>query len=82
MRHFLVIYRALDKPAYRVKYQNIWKDLHLFKFLSIFSERNVRNVIFRFLFTRLGKGRGNPNWFPFGYVRFIMETSQIFVTAF
>ena len=25
--------------------------------INVFSERNVRNVIFRFLFTRLGKGR-------------------------
>ena len=49
--------------------------------INVFSERNVRNVIFCFLFTRLGKGRGNPNWFPFEYVRFITETLQIFVTA-
>ena len=29
------------------------------------------------MFTRLGKGRGNLNWFHFGYVRFITETLQI-----
>ena len=50
--------------------------------LMFFSERNFQNVIFRFLFTRFEKGRENPNWFPFGHVRFITETSQIFVTAF
>ena len=27
--------RALDKPVYRVKYENIWKDTHLFKFLCV-----------------------------------------------
>ena len=76
--------RALDKPMYYLKYEKIWQDTHLFKFLCVsctkikisitqlmFSERNVRNVMFRFLFTRLGKGRENPNWFPFGHVRFI-----------
>ena len=31
---------------------------------------------FRFFFTRLGKGRGNSNWFPFGHVLLITETSQ------
>ena len=92
----LSLFRALDKPAYRVRYENIWQDTHLFKFrcvsytkikisitqLMFFSERNVRNVIFPFLFTCLGKGRGNPNWFPFWHVCFNTETSQIFVTAF
>ena len=28
-------FRALDKPAYSVKYENIWQDMHLFKFLCI-----------------------------------------------
>ena len=44
--------------------------------INVFSECNVRNVIFRFFFTRLGKGRGNSNWFPFGHVLLITETSQ------
>ena len=44
--------------------------------LMFFSECNVPNVIFRFFFTRLGKGRGNSNWFPFGHVLLITETSQ------
>ena len=44
--------------------------------LMFFSECNVQNVIFRFFFTRLGKGRGNSNWFPFGHVLLITETSQ------
>ena len=44
--------------------------------LMFFSECNVRNVIFRFFFTHLGKGRGNSNWFPFGHVLLITETSQ------
>ena len=57
--------RALDKPAYCVNYENIWQDTHLFKFLCVsctkikisithlmfFSERNVQNFIFQFLFT-------------------------------
>ena len=62
----------------RIMYENQYKHHEI----NVFSERNVRNVIFRFLFTRLGKGRGNPNWFPIGHVHFITETSQIFVTAF
>ena len=33
--------------------------------INVFSKHNVRNVIFCFLFTHLGKGRGNPNWFTF-----------------
>ena len=33
--------------------------------INVFLECNVHNVIFRFLFTRLGKGRGNSNWFPY-----------------
>ena len=41
-----------------------------------FQSVDVRNVIFRFFFTRLGKGRGNSNWFPFGHVLLITETSQ------
>ena len=44
--------------------------------INVFSECNVRNVIFRFFFTRLGKGRGNSNWFPFGHVLLITETLQ------
>ena len=90
------VLRVLDKPAYHIKYENIWQDMHLLKTLVrimyenqnkhyaiyVFSERNVVNVIFRFLFTRLGKGRGNRNSFSFGHVRFITETLQIFVTAF
>ena len=44
--------------------------------INVFSECNVRNVIFRFFFTRLGKGRGNSNWFPFRHVLLIRETSQ------
>ena len=43
--------------------------------INVFSEHNVWDVIFGILFTHLGKGRGNPNWFPFGHVRFITETS-------
>ena len=88
--------RALDMPAYHVKYENISQDTLLFKLLCVscmkiiisitqfmfFSERNVRNVIFHFFFTRLKKGRLNQNWFPFGHVRFFTETSQIFATAF
>ena len=29
---FIVIGRALDKPAYRVNYKNVWQDMHLIKF--------------------------------------------------
>ena len=29
--HVFVV-RALDKLAYRLKYENIWQDTHLFKF--------------------------------------------------
>ena len=36
----------------------------------------MRNVLFCFFFTRLGKGRGNSNWVPFGHVLLITETSQ------
>ena len=43
--------------------------------INVILEGNVGNVIFRFLYTRLGKGRGKSNWFPFGHVRFITETS-------
>ena len=27
--------RALDKPAYFIKYENIWQNMHLFKFLCV-----------------------------------------------
>ena len=43
--------------------------------INVFSERNVRNVIFRFVFTCF-------NWFPIVHVGFITETSQILVTTF
>ena len=48
----------------------------------VYENQNKHYAINVFVFTRLGKGRGNPNWFPFGHVPFIMETSQVFVTAF
>ena len=75
--------RALDKPAYPVKCKNTWQDTHLFKFLcvsrtkikiSITQLMFFQSVVSEMLFTHLGKGRGNPNWFPFGHVRFITET--------
>ena len=49
--------------------------------INVFSERNLKFFISFLIYTCLGKGRGNPNWFPFGHVSFIMDTSQIFVTA-
>ena len=42
----------------------------------VFPERNVRNVIFRFLFTRQEKVRVNRNLFLFGHVRFITNTNS------
>ena len=49
--------------------------------LNVFPERNIRNV-FRFLFTRLEKVRGNPNLSLFRHVGFITEASQISIKAF
>ena len=87
-RLFKTVLRALDKFVYRVKYETIWQDTHLFKFLCLSCtkiKKSITQLIFfqtvmsRFLFTRLGKGRANPNWFPMKYVRFITETWQIFI---
>ena len=85
---FKTVLRALDKFVYRVKYETIWLDTHLFKLLGVSCTKikiSITKLIFfqtvmsRFSFTRHVKGRGNTNWFPIGYVRFIMETSQVFL---
>ena len=36
--------RTLDKPAYRVKYENIWQEMHLFKFLYISCKKNKISI--------------------------------------
>ena len=37
--HVSVYFRALDKLAYCVNYENIWKDMHFFKFLCVSSTK-------------------------------------------
>ena len=44
---------------------------------NVFPDHTVRNVIFRFLFTRLEKGRGNPNLFLFGHVCFVTDAANL-----
>ena len=44
--------------------------------LMFFQSVMCEMLYFVSFFTRLGKGRGNSNLFPFGHVLLITETSQ------